>query len=210
MSILSKVFNSGEHEIFIRTSSIPKIAMKANDNLKKVIDGSNDLGRLRSLQDESSKEMFSISSAITSGSIAPNIIDNMLSLVGSEEEITDSIFNLSRQMVRHRLKEKEHKEYVNRNMSKMNELAGKAIRYLYQMHFSPDIDEIKRLRSEIKLLEHEGDRIKESMLDFTYSSAKDFKSFYHMIHLARMSDDILDACEDSSDTMMSIMLSITT
>lgn len=61
---------------------------------------------------------------------------------------------------------------------------------------------------KIKALEREGDSLKDSLLDFAYTSGLSFKTFYHIIEAAHLADDILDGCEDSADVFMGIMLSI--
>ena len=200
---------SGEETVFIQTKSLTDMALRANSLLFDIINGKNNIDSIKKLQKKASTEYLELSHTITSGAIAPNIIDDMLLLLNKEENILDSIFKISRQFVRYRSKDQKISEYIKVTTLSFNGYASSSIKLLSQMHKADTVNKIKAFRSRIKQIENEGDMLRDSMLDFAYSTETDFKLFYHLIDLAYMCDDILDACEDASDIFLSIMLSIT-
>ncbi len=200
---------SGEETVFIQTKSLTDMALKSNVLLSDIINGKNNIDSIKKLQKKASIEYLELSHTITSGAIAPNIIDDMLLLLNKEENILDSIFKISRQFVRYKSKDQKIMEYIKVTTLSFNGYASSSIKLLSQMHKADTINKIKTFRSRIKQIENEGDILRDSMLDFAYSTETDFKLFYHLIDLAYMCDDILDACEDASDIFLSIMLSIT-
>ena len=199
---------SGEETVFIQTKSLTDMALRANSLLSDIINGKNNIDSIKKLQKKASTEYLELSHTITSGAIAPNIIDDMLLLLNKEENILDSIFKISRQFVRYRSKDQKISEYIKVTTLSFNGYASSSIKLLSQMHKADTVNKIKAFRSRIKQIENEGDMLRDSMLDFAYSTETDFKLFYHLIDLAYMCDDILDACEDASDIFLSIMLSI--
>ena len=210
MGIISRIFEAGEKKIIDRSVAIIDIALKSNRILGEIIKKSERSGAIRSLDNKADSESFALSNLIISGAIAPNLINSMIALVHREEEIVDSVFNLSRHLLRYELKSREYARYMGKSLVEMNLLADSAIKLLHKMHETDDIRKLKGLRHRIKALENDGDVIKDAMLDFAYSSKAGFKDFYFIIDAAYLSDDILDSCEDASDIFISIMTSIIT
>ncbi len=210
MGIISRIFEAGEKKIIDRSVAIIDIALKSNRILGDIIKKSERSEAIRSLDNKADSESFALSNLIISGAIAPNLINSMIALVHREEEIVDSIFNLSRHLLRYELKSREYASYMGRSLEEMNLLADSAIKLLHKMHGTDEIRKLKGLRHRVKALENDGDVIKDAMLDFAYSSKAGFKDFYFIIDAAYLSDDILDSCEDASDIFISIMTSIIT
>ncbi len=208
MKFFKKILMSGEEKLFIQAKGLVILAKKSNDEFSKLINKKSTPAKISQLRTRSSKEYFSLSHLIISGSIAPNLIDDMLLLLNKEDNILESIFKISRQYMRYTPKEKEINEYLNDVLLSFNNYANDSIMLLSKMHDAKTLTQVKTYRSKIKEIENEGDRLRDSLLDFAYSSENDFKLFYHIIDLAYMCDDILDACEDSSDLFLSVMLSI--
>ena len=199
---------SGEEKIFIQAKELVTLAKKSNDEFSKLINKKSTPSKISQLRKKSSNEYFSLSHLIISGSIAPNLIDDMLLLLNNEENILESIFKISRQYIRYTPKDKKVNDYLNDVLLSFSNYANDSISLLSKMHDSKTLSQIKIYRSKIKEIENEGDRLRDSLLDFAYSSDNEFKLFYQIVDLAYMCDDILDACEDSSDLFLSIMLSI--
>jgi uncharacterized protein Yka (UPF0111/DUF47 family) len=210
MGIISRIFEAGEKKIIDRSVAIIDIALESNRILGDIIKKSERSEAIRSLDNKADSESFALSNLIISGAIAPNLINSMIALVHREEEIVDSIFNLSRHLLRYELKSREYASYMGRSLEEMNLLADSAIKLLHKMHGTDEIRKLKGLRHRVKALENDGDVIKDAMLDFAYSSKAGFKDFYFIIDAAYLSDDILDSCEDASDIFISIMTSIIT
>ncbi|MEM0201280.1 MAG: hypothetical protein QXD23_02640 [Candidatus Micrarchaeaceae archaeon] len=208
MKFFKTLLISGEEELFIKAKGLTTLAKKSNDELGKLINKKSSYTKISNLKKRSSNEYFLLSHLITSGSIAPNLIDDMLLLLNKEENILESIFKISRQYIRYTSKDKKINEYLGNVLLSFNNYAKDSINLLSKMHESKTLSQIKIYRSKIKEIENEGDMLRDSILDFAYSSDTDFKLFYHIIDLAYMCDDVLDACEDASDLFLSIMLSI--
>lgn len=208
MEFFKKILLSGEEKAFIQAKGLVLLAKKSNEEFLKLINKKSDQNKISNLTKHSSKEYFSLSHQIISGSIAPNLIDDMLLLLNKEENILESIFKISRQYLRYTPKDKKVNEYLNDVLLSFSNYANDSILLLLKMHDSKTLAQIKTYRSKIKEIEDEGDRLRDSLLDFAYSSDTDFKLFYHITDLAYMCDDVLDACEDSSDLFLSITLSI--
>ncbi len=212
MNILNRILGgSYEKQIMDRGKKIIDHATTANRLLVKIVKGSKDLKEIKRVERLSDNEVFEISGAITSGGIAPNLIDDMIRFVDTEDTIVDTIFNLSRAIVRYKGKNRKVNGYITRNLLDLTDLINRALVLLHQMHDAQTVDEAKRIREKIEVIEQMGDEIKDAMLDYAFESKDlDFRSFYYVQSAAYFADDILDGCEDSSDMILSIMRSIVT
>ena len=210
MNFIKNILMSGEENLFLQTKSLTKIALNANSEFNLMLNGKSNLEHIGKIEKTLSKEYLRLSHLITSGAIAPNLIDDMLQLLNKEENISDSIFKLSRQYSRYQTKDKKIAQYLKNTLLSFNGYADTTITLLSQMHETNSINKMRAFRSSIKLIEREGDNLRDSILDFSYTINKDFKLFYHITDIAYLSDDVLDFCEDSSDLFLSIILSITT
>jgi uncharacterized protein Yka (UPF0111/DUF47 family) len=215
MAILDKIANrllqGGEEGILKECAKTVKIAMDANVALEGFIKTGKGIGRIRELEKKSDNESFAVANIITSGAVAPNILDNLLILVNKQDNIVDSIYNLSREMRRYRIRDKKTNALLQNKVLDINSYAEAAISTLLEMYNQSDLEKHRALRGVIEDLEEAGDEAKEDLLDFAYTAKiADFKTFYHILQTAYRADDILDSCEDSSNTLMSIFSSIVT
>ena len=210
MGIFPRLTEVGEQRVLIETRKLIGNAQKASKQLCGIVDGSSDLEKIHELKSSSYEEVVKFSNTITSGAVSPNVIPDMLQLVGLEYNIIDMVFVLSRSFTRYRLSNPVQRRFVKGKIAATNALAEDALSVLYAMHSAGRIDDIKRMRSRVKLLEEEGDEIKEEMLNYAYNAKTGFKTFYHIINLAYIADDVLDSCEDTADMLMNIMLSVAT
>ncbi len=211
MRILGRIFKGSlEHDVFARTKIIIDHAASANKLLVETINGENNIDTIHEIERLADKEVFEITSSITSGAIAPNLIDDMMQFVNMQDDIVDTIFNLSRTIVRFRKTKKEMDSFTKSKLLDLSELTNSALVLLYEMHKVNTLAEAQRLRSKIKLVEQKGDELKDALLEYAYSAKLDFKSFYYVQDVAYLSDDVLDRCEDTSDMIASIMRSIIT
>ena len=201
---------SGEQNLFLQTRDVTKLALKANQEFSLIVKNKSNIENIKKIENKASNEYLKFSHLITSGAIAPNLIDDMLQILNKEESILDSIFKLSRQFLRYKIKDQKTSNYLKTTLLSFNGYAETSITLLSKMHDTESINKMRAYRSSIKLIEKEGDTLRDSMLDFAYSNDIDFKLFYHLTDLAYLSDDVLDFCEDSSDLFLSVMLSIIT
>ena len=210
MGWLGNLFDAGEHKLFVRSRTIVHHAQTANSLLKSIINGKVvELDDLKKIEEASDAEVFQLVNSITSGGVAPNLMDDTLRFVNLEDDIVDNIYNLGRQWSRYKTNPVLAK-YIRERLNEANNLTDKALKLLYEMHSANSIETVRRLRREISRIEGEGDEIKDDMIDYAYKSKLDYKSFYHLVEVAHKSDDILDSCQDASDAYTSIMLSILT
>jgi uncharacterized protein Yka (UPF0111/DUF47 family) len=211
MGFISNIFDAGEHKFFVRARNVIHHAQTANALLKNVINEKVvDMTDLKKIEAASDAEAFDLVNSITSGGVAPNLMDDMLRFVDLEDDIVDTIYNLGRALMRFKSRSASVNRYTKEQLNAANKLIDKALRLLYELHTSDNIATVRRIRREIERVEQDGDEIKDGMIAYAYKSKMDYKSFYNTIELAHMADDILDACEDASDAYTSIMLSILT
>lgn len=211
MSVLDRLLGeSSEQNVFSRSTKIMDHALAANKLLARIIKGYRGLGEIREIERLSDRQVFEISNSITSGAIAPNLIDDMLQFVEKEDTIVDTIFNLSRAILRYKSPDAKVQAYVRKNLLELSGLIDSALAMIKEMHGSQAVQDAMGLRAKIEGIEQKGDDIKDSMLDYAYASKVDFKDFYYIQSAAYLSDDILDGCEDVADMVVSIMRSILT
>lgn len=211
MKILDRILDgSSENDVFDRSKMIIDYASSANKILVKIINGSEKLDNIHEIEHLSDKEVFEIANSVTSGGIAPNLIDDMIQFINKEDDIVDIIFNLSRAIVRYRKTKKDMDRFTKAKLLALTELINSALVLLYEMHKVDTLSGARRLRTKIKIIENHGDELKDALLDYAYEARLNFKSFYYVQSVAYLSDDILDACEDTSDMIVSIMRSVIT
>jgi hypothetical protein len=211
----------GEKNIFGELTQIVAIAAEANTlvlNMFKMDYREKELIEamytVQSLEKKSDDVAFKISENVTSGAISPNIIDNLLECVQTADDIVDLYLYLSRELDRmakaysagfdtHRA----DKDSVYENLLA---LAEKSLSKLKQALTSSKVSEILELRKEIEALEEDGDDIKNTGFDRLYTMAPKlhYLEFNHYSELLHKCDDILDACEDLSDLIVSVVTSI--
>ncbi|MGC9037492.1 MAG: DUF47 domain-containing protein [Candidatus Micrarchaeia archaeon] len=205
MSFLKDFFQGGEEGIFRMCNRIVELAIKANAEAAKL---NKDITKIHEIEENSDKIVFEIANLITSGGIAPNLIDDMLALIDKEDGIVDAIYNFAREYARYSLKDTKAEAKVKEAIVKMNAFADKALQLLHKMQSSDSIIEIKKLRSEIELIEEQGDEVKDALFDYAYAQERNFKDFYHTFEIAHLLDDVLDNCEDSADMYLTILSSL--
>jgi uncharacterized protein Yka (UPF0111/DUF47 family) len=211
MGLLDRLFSGGEQNVIGSMGSIIEIAKNENKALLDILDGKEkSLLRIKALEQESDNKVFELTNVISSGAISPNVLADMLALVEKEDDISDAIFNLAREMMRYDMPDKKMSKMLRDNIEIIIGLVEQALVELGKMENTANIAEMRKSRREIEVLEQRGDEIKDSLLDFVYKNGIDFKAFNYISEVAHKCDDILDNCEDSADIFMSIMLSIMT
>ncbi len=208
MGFIERILQGGEKEILEKLNQIVEIGIEASTFIDELILKGGTIEKIKDLEKRSDNVAFEITNMVTSGGIAPNLIDNLLELVNKEDNIIDSMYNLARELLRYNIHNKELDKYVKERLLKMNSFAKEALSTMKKMHVSDRLSEIRKFRSRIEELEEEGDNIKDSLFDIAYTKKIDYKTFYHIMELAHEADDVLDNCEDSSDIFLTVMSSI--
>ncbi len=222
MKSFKRILVVGEENIFGELSQIIVIAAEANTILNNMLsDCKNEncldtgMQAIRILENKSDSIAFKVNEDITTGAVSPNILEHLLECVHVADDIVDTYFYQSREMVRmYKAKfpyseDLQDAEWISIFKS-MLDLADKALAKVKQALLISDLSEILQLRREIEALEQQGDEIKDKGFDVLYREAPQmhYLQFYHYSELLHKFDDILDGCEDLSDLVLSVITSI--
>ncbi|MDR0492416.1 MAG: DUF47 family protein [Nitrososphaerota archaeon] len=212
----------GEKNIFGELSQIIAIAAEANQNLSNMLDDHKNeavlergMQAIKSLERKADDVAFRVNENITAGAVSPNILENLLECVHVADDIVDTYFYQSRELLRmHKSRFPYSEEPKNVQWIKifksMLELANQALAKVQQILTNSDLGQILELRIEIETLEQQGDEIKDKSFDILYQEAPHmhYLQFYHYGELVHKFDDILDGCEDLADLVLSTITSI--
>ncbi len=213
-------FVVGEKRIFHEISRIIEIASKANTIMTRMIaEGytakplTDAIQTVTLLEKESDEVAFGVSEGVTSGAVSPNILDELLESIQHADNIVDQYHNLSRELGRMSnvtFENSQTDDEWNDMFASMLALAGKALSKLEKLLSTSDVTEIYEMRREIQALEEQGDDIKDAGFDKLYSVASklNYLRFFHYSEVLHTCDNILDECEDLSDTIVSVVTSI--
>jgi uncharacterized protein Yka (UPF0111/DUF47 family) len=212
----------GEENIFGELSEIITIASEANTKLNGMLsDCKNErcldegMQAIKVLENKSDKIAFKIGENITTGAVSPNILENLLECVHVADDIIDTYFYQARELSRMYKAKFPYSEDLQdaewiATFQSMLELADKALVKVRKILLSQNLNDILLLRKEIEALEEQGDEIKDKGFDVLYREAPHmhYLQFTHYSELLHKFDDILDGCEDLSDLVLSVIVSI--
>ena len=208
--MLGHIFETGEHRLIRQCVEIVKISRHANAELISQIEKRRiDEKKMSALERRSDGVVFRLAFSITSGAIAPNVIDDFLVMINKEDDIMDSIYNLTREMNRYKMRSHLQKTMRER-IGKVLALADLAMHELELMLNADTIKELRKHRSKIEEYEQAGDEIKDGILSYAYSADTNFKEFHYITELGHKADNILDSAEAAADYFLNIMLSLST
>lgn len=210
----------GEKGVFRGMSEIIGLAKKANEIIAGIVKDDymvkpfkEEIQTVSAIEKESDDLAFRISEEITGGAISPNIIDELLESVQHADNIVDDYHNLGRELGRMScviLDNCQIDHEWNDLFSSMLDLADGALSKLQKLLTASDIKEILEMRKEIEDLEEKGDSIKDAGFDKLYATSPklNYLQFYHYSEVLHLCDDILDAAEDFSDSIVSVVTSM--
>ena len=211
----------GEKETFAEILEIIRLAKKANASLSKMLEKPDrdtleiENEDVRLLEKKADEITFKIKGDIENGAISSNILDNLLACVDAADSIVDNCYYVSRELNRMaglRLDgdRSEHTAGLDASLTKMLKLAADALTMLETSLTSDGLEKILELRTDVQRIEEEGDNIKDAGFDKLYAIAPlvHYLQFMHFSELLHKFDDILDACEDISDLIVTITTSI--
>jgi uncharacterized protein Yka (UPF0111/DUF47 family) len=208
-ALSERLFAGGEHPLLKECAKILLIAREAAAAVEPPRDRP-DVAEIRRLEQKADDEKLRIANVITSGAVAPNVLNNMLSLLGHQDNIMNSLYNLARELSRYGVRDEEEDRHIRARVADVIQLVHSALDTLLEMYEQADVTKLRTLRQTIESLEEAGDAIKENMLDHAYAKSATFQSFYHTMQVAHIADNILDGCEDSADALLTIVSSIIT
>jgi uncharacterized protein Yka (UPF0111/DUF47 family) len=211
----------GEHRIFNEILEIIRIARKANAAMTCIATEdytarsiADSIRVVTLLEKESDEIAFKVNEDITGGAVSPNILDELLEAVQHADNIVDQYHNLSRELGRMSNVGPKKNSQTSHEWSpvfaSMIALAGKALSKLETLLSASDVTEMLKMRKEIEALEEQGDEIKDTGFDKLYAAAPklNYLQFFHYSQVLHMCDNIMDECEDLSDTIVSVVSSI--
>jgi hypothetical protein len=210
----------GERKIFLQITEIVKIARRANEIMTRVLQQSRlefepliaENQRMRLLEKESDEIAFEIKGYITNGAVNPTILDNLLACVDVADSVVDDYYYLAREITRiARVEPSENRiSPLNSALLTMLNLADRSFATVEELLAEKDISEVMGRRQVIERYEEEGDEIKDDAFDELYALAPKMRyiDFIHYSELLHKIDDILDACEDLSDMIVTVITSI--
>lgn len=209
----------GEEKTFSEIVEIVEIAQKSNSLISRLFEGNRILLEtnedIRTLEKQADRLSFRVKEDIVNGAVNPNILDDLLECVELADGMVDSYYFVSRE-----IKRMECAKFgddfdgklpeLDSTFSKMLDLIGQALSLLARILRATKNSEFSELRSDIQLLEEEGDNIKDSGFDNLYAAAPSihYLQFSHASELLHKFDDILDSCEDIADLVVEITTSV--
>lgn len=210
----------GERKIFGEIGEILKIANDANKIMVRMLKEFNievltvenqNIGRLEKEADE---VQFRIRRDVIDGAVNPTALDNLLTCIDLADGIVDDYRYLAREL--NRVAHVEPDESRNRIPSldsallNMFGLATGSFVKVQELLAENNPDAVGRVRREIEYIEEQGDEIKDNGFDELYRLAPrvHYLTFAHYTEMIHKADDILDACEDMSDLVVTIITSM--
>jgi uncharacterized protein Yka (UPF0111/DUF47 family) len=217
---LSRFLVIGERKIFGEIGAIVKIANDANEIMMRMLKEFNletltvENRDMSALEKQADVVAFGVRRDITDGAVNPTVLDNLLTCVDIADSMVDDYHYLARELTR--MARVELDESRNRMPSldsavlSMLSLGTPSFAKVRALLDEKDMDAVTRERQEIERLEEQGDEIKDNAFDELYRLAPrmDYLTFIHYSEVLHKVDDILDACEDMSDMVVSIIASI--
>ena len=210
----------GERKIFGEMEEILKIANEANKIMVRMVEESNvetlssENEEISQLERQSDEVEFRIGRNVVEGAVNPSALDNLLACIDLEDSIVDNYRYLARELnrVAHVEPEEVRKRIPSLDSALLNmfRLATESFVKVRQLLLENNPDEMRRVRREIEHIEQEGDEIKDNGFDELYrlSPKIHYLMFTHYTEIIHKADDILDACEDISDRVVTIVTSM--
>ncbi len=220
---LKKIMVVGEKSIMQQLTSFTDMAgtaaellgkmLKIDDNEKIVINE-----KIKQIEKDADNLSMDLKQQITGGAISSNLMDNLITLVETCDDLLDKSYFLSREIKRvhenaHKFDD-ESKVALERGYAvcrKILEVAVIAIKDVRTLLEAKDTKVMSEVRDRIERMEEQVDDLKDNLIDELYraSDRLPYIIFIHLTELVHKLDDLLDDCEDISDLVHTIDLSIT-
>ena len=220
---LKRLMVVGEKNVMNQLVEFTDLGIKASEYLEEMllIDLSkmNELNdKIRDIEKKGDDLTLQIKYDITSGAISSNMMDNLIALVDLCDDILDKSYFISRELRRmnydYKLESKTAYTVMKAGYRTFKEMIGRnkvALGLVREILESTDTKSMKDIRLKIEVLEEEVDEMKDDLIDEIYRNAGDlpYIVFSHLRDLVHKIDDMLDDCEDISDLVQTITLSVT-
>jgi uncharacterized protein Yka (UPF0111/DUF47 family) len=221
-NFLKRLLVVGEKSLLSRLSRFPEIGIESTQNLILMlknapvdIDKYNNF--IRDKEKEGDEMNINFRHEVTSGAISSSLMDNMLALIQKCDDILDKMYYSSREINRFNKNyelNKDERNIVDFSYNKFISILNnneEALGYVKNILNETDLSRMREDRKNIEKIEENVDEIKDSIIDYIYKNSNkiSYLVFEHLNTLAHKLDDLLDDCEDISDLVFTIMLSVT-
>lgn len=220
---LKKIMVVGEKSILQQLTSFTDKAGIAAGLLKQMLiidDGKKGEinEQIKQLEKDADDLAMSVKQQITGGAISSNLMDNLMMLVETCDDLLDKSYFISREIKRvhenaHKFDEPS-KEMLTKGYdvcTKMLEVSVVALKDVRVLLDAKDTKVMTEARNRIEKMEEQVDDLKDNLIDDLYRASDNlpYLIFIHLTELVHKLDDMLDDCEDISDLVHTIDVSIT-
>ena len=209
---IPEIFRSAESSITNFLSSRPKRRLKLDGGR---ITGTPSVSRALKYLPKIPINSLKLTHEITSGAISSNLMDNLLNLTDKCDDILDKTHYLSREIKRMNIDYKRTNGTAiiassYKTFRIMIDKSREAIKSVSAMFTDTNMDSLKEERMKIEVLEESVDELKDNLIDDIYRHADEmhFLVYDHLMSLVHKIDDMVDDCEDISDLLLNIILSV--
>ena len=217
---LKRIMVVGEKHVLGEMTGYMDMALEATGLLYEMLDTNqkrmleiND--KIRLLERKADDYGMQLTHEITSGAISSNLMDNLLNLTDKCDDILDKTHYLSREIKRMNIDYKRTNGTAiiassYKTFRIMIEKSREAIKSVSAMFTDTNMDSLKEERMKIEVLEESVDELKDNLIDYIYRHADEmhFLAYEHLMSLVHKIDDMVDDCEDISDLLLNIILSV--
>ncbi|MEM0139426.1 MAG: DUF47 family protein [Ferroplasma sp.] len=221
-NFLKKLLVVGEKNLLSRLSDYPDLGITASESLIAMLktapaDVESYNESIRTIEKKGDEMDIEFRHEVTSGAISSSLMDNILALIEKCDDILDKTYFSSREINRFNINYtagSSENSIVAHAYSSFIEILNDNIKALGLVHSilnENDLSKMRQDRRNIEKIEEDVDELKDGVIDYTYkeSSNISYLVFEHINTLAHKLDDLLDDCEDISDLVFTIMLSVT-
>ena len=222
-NFLKKIMVVGERNQLQNLTQYVNLAEKSSKTLIEMlsIEGGKKVqlnAIIRDIEKKGDDITISMKDQITGGAISSNLMDNLITLVETCDDLLDKSYFVSREIKR--VHENTHRfddwtrDFLRRGYDVCIRILQNNLEALDQVRHlleAKDFQEMGEARNLIQKLEEKVDDLKDNLIDEIYNSADSlpYIIFVHLTELVHKLDDMLDDCEDIGDLVHTISVSIT-
>ncbi|MEM0155460.1 MAG: DUF47 family protein [Thermoplasmataceae archaeon] len=217
---LKKIMVVGEKHILGEMTEYINMGLDATSLLDEMLEAPPERmveinEKIRLLERKADDYGMKLTHEITSGAISSNLMDNLLKLTDTCDDILDKSHYLGREIKRMNI------DYKNARSTAIVTTSYKTFRIMIQknrealkslsvMLSNSNMESLKSERKKIEVLEEAVDELKDNLIDEIYRNADKlhFLVYDHLMSLVHKIDDMVDDCEDISDMLLNIILSV--
>lgn len=217
---LKRIMVVGEKHVLGEMTGYMDMALEATALLDEMLDAApkkmieiNE--RIRLIERNADAYGMKLTHEITSGAISSNLMDNLLKLTDTCDDILDKTHYLSREIKRMNIDYKTGRstaimETAYKTFKIMIKKSRDALNSVSSMLSDSNMESLRTERKSIEVLEEEVDELKDNLIDDIYRNADKmhFLVYEHLMSLVHKIDDMVDDCEDISDILLNIILSV--